>query len=317
MTRVLVVGVGSMGFAHAKACASLAGNEIIGLVARDWRKWQPVARHFSEVPLFNDFYTALHKTKPEAVIISSFTDTHAPYAIKAMEAGADVFVEKPLATNIRDAGLAIATARKYGRKLCVGYILRHHAMWQKFVQCAKTLGTPLHVTMTSNQHSTGDDWHHHKNILEPGLSPLVDCGIHHADLMIQLGCGEVADLKARGTKTNSEVSVENNINMKISYSDGSTLDFESGFGPEIDPEKPVVKMAEGPEGTVNITPQNSVIHNGQEHTFGPETYDKSIVSQQKHFFEVIKEDIDLEEHYKAVALSMATVLIAEQEMIKY
>lgn len=317
MTRVLVVGVGSMGFAHAKACASLPGNEIVGLVARDWRKWQPVAKHFSEVPLFNDFYGALLTTKADAVIISSFTDTHAPYAIKAMEAGADVFVEKPLATNIRDAGLAIATARKYGRKLCVGYILRHHTMWQKFVLCTKSLGSPLHVTMTSNQYSTGDDWQHHKNILAAGLSPLVDCGIHYTDLMIQLGCGEVADLRARGTKTNADVDVPNNINMKISYGDGATLDFESGFGPEIDPDKLVIKMAEGPGGTVRITPQNSVIHNDQEYTFALDTYEKSIVSQQKDFFAIIKEDIDLQEHYEAVALSMATVFVAEQEMIIY
>ena len=306
-----------MGFAHAKACVALGGNEIVGLVARDWRKWQMVAKHFSEVPLFNDYYAALHKTKPDVVIISSFTDTHAPYAIKAMETGADVFVEKPLATTIRDAGRTLATARKYGRKLYVGYILRHHALWLKFVECAKTLGSPLQVTMTSNQHSTGEDWQHHKNILNAGLSPLVDCGIHYADLMIQLGCGEVVDIAARGTKSNDEVGVENMINVKINYNNGLTLDFESGFGPEIDPNARDIKMAEGPGGTVTITQQNSVIHNDQTYNFGPETYDKSILAQQRYFFDLIKNDIDLEQHYEAVALSMATALIAEKEMKKY
>ena len=225
-------------------------------------------------------------------------------------------LKKPLATNIKDAGRAIATARKYNRKLYVGYILRHHAMWKKFVDCAGELGKPLKVTMTSNQHSTGSVWQHHKNILEAGLSPIVDVGVHHTDLMTQLTGGEVADLKSRGTKTNEECPAINKVNMTINYEDGSTLDFESGFGPEIDPDSKAIRIAIGPNGTAQITAQNSVIHNDTEYKFD-NSYEKSIRDQQKYFFDVIKKDIDLEKHYEAVALSMATVLIGEQEMKIY
>ncbi len=49
--------------------------------------------------------------------------------IAAMEAGADVFVEKPLATTVADAERVVAAARKHGRKLVIGYILRHHPSW--------------------------------------------------------------------------------------------------------------------------------------------------------------------------------------------
>ena len=58
--------------------------------------------------------------------INTWSDTHADYAIKAMEAGADVFVEKPLAETVADAERVIATAERTGRKLVVGYILRQH-----------------------------------------------------------------------------------------------------------------------------------------------------------------------------------------------
>jgi predicted dehydrogenase len=49
-----------------------------------------------------------------------------------MEAGAHVFLEKPVADNIADCERVIATARRLRRKLVVGYILHVHPSWQKF-----------------------------------------------------------------------------------------------------------------------------------------------------------------------------------------
>ncbi|MBT6329667.1 MAG: Gfo/Idh/MocA family oxidoreductase [Kordiimonadaceae bacterium] len=303
-----------MGFAHAKACASFPDVEIVGLVARDFQKWPEVTAFFADAPLFSDIGSALINSKPDAVIISSYTDTHADYTIQAMEAGADVFVEKPLATTIKDAGRVIASARRTGQKLVVGFILRHHAMWKKFVELAKTLGKPLKATITSNQHSVGEAWQLHKNILSGGLSPIVDCGVHHADLMVQLTGGEVSDINAYGQKAFPDLNVENLTNMVINYSDGSQLYFESGFGPTINPNDIAVRKITGPNGFVLIGDENNVIHNDDIHQFPENTYQKSIENQQKHFLNVIKNDIDLEEHFEAVALSMATVLVAEDVM---
>ena len=314
MSRVLVVGVGRMGFAHAKACASLNGNEIVGLVARDFSKWPEVTSYFPDVALYNDFYKALTFTKPDAVLISSYTDTHAEYSIASMKAGADVFVEKPLALNVKDAGRVINAARQYRRKLYVGYILRHHALWKKFVACAKTLEGPLKVTMTCNQHSTGTEWQLHKNILNAGLSPLVDAGIHYVDLMSQLTDGELTDIKAVGVKSSDDMIVENETNMTIRYSDGSVMYFESGFGPNIDQDDIPVKTAIGPSGYAEITPSDTVVINDVEHNFKQNEYDLSILAQQKYFFDAIEQDKDLEDHWKDVALSLATVLVAEDEM---
>jgi len=228
-----------------------------------------------------------------------------------------VFVEKPLSTTIHDAGRVIATARKYNRTLYVGLILRHHALWQKFCDCVGKIGTPINVSMTSHQHSTGDDWQHHKNILSAGLSPIVDVGIHYADLMIRLMGGDVANIRTRGTKTNPDSPVINDISLKITYTDGSVFSLESGLGPEISPNRPNIKQASGPGGIVRITPENTVHFNDESFSFADDLYDKAILEQQKYFFDAIKENRDMEDHYQQVALGMATVLVAEQEMIKY
>ncbi len=314
MVRVLVVGVGRMGFAHAKAANMLPDVEIVGLVARDWQKWQEVAEYFSDVPLYNTYKDALAATKPDAVIISSYTDTHALYACQAMEAGAHVFVEKPLAMNKREAGYTIATARKCGKKLYVGYILRHHAKWMKFIECAKALTPPVHVTITSNQHSNGEEWELHKNILNAGLSPLVDCGIHYADVMGQIAPTPIENIKSLGYKTAENMAVPNETNMLITYEDGSKLYFESGFGPNIDKDDIPIAKAESNDGSVHITPDNVVIAGNNRFQFGDDETDKAIIAQQKAFFNTIKEDINLEDHWQYAAMSLAVVLIAEEEM---
>jgi len=73
---------------------------------------------------------ALAASKPDVVLINTWPDTHAEYAIKALKAGAHVFMEKPIATTVADAERVIATAGERLRKLVVGYILRHHPSWE-------------------------------------------------------------------------------------------------------------------------------------------------------------------------------------------
>src|SRR5690242_9636317 len=100
--RVLVVGLGNMGMSHALAYTRIPGLEVVGVCTR----------HIDDVKLpealanaekFTDFDTALTARNPDIVSINTLPDTHADYAIKAMEAGAHVFVEKPLADSVENA----------------------------------------------------------------------------------------------------------------------------------------------------------------------------------------------------------------------
>ena len=51
-----------------------------------------------------------------------------------MDAGAHVFVEKPLATTVADARREVEPAERTKRKLVVGYILRHHPSWKRLIE---------------------------------------------------------------------------------------------------------------------------------------------------------------------------------------
>jgi predicted dehydrogenase len=314
MMRVLIVGVGRMGFAHAKAAATFPDVEICGLVARDFQKWPIVKATFPDARLYNDFQAALAEEKPDAVIISSYTDTHALYSTLAMEAGAHVFVEKPLGLTRREAGYTITKARETNKKMIVGLILRHDAIWKTFIELARSHVPPLTFKANCNQHSTGKEWQLHQDILNAGLSPLVDCGIHYIDVMNQICDGEVTDIDTTGERQFPEIPTINNTKMIMKFSDGSVFNFESGFGPKIDPYDKPIRRIESSSGIISITEDNCINNNGHIIRFSADVYDKSILEQQKYFFTAIKDDINLDEHWISVALCHAMAFAAEEEM---
>jgi len=123
---VLIVGCGNMGASHARAYHDLDGFEIVGLVSRGSSKSVLNTSLKTDYPEFEDFERALLITKPDAVCISTYPDTHESYAIKAFESGAHVFIEKPLADSVLGAQNVIDAALKHSKKLVVGYILRYH-----------------------------------------------------------------------------------------------------------------------------------------------------------------------------------------------
>ena len=122
-------------------------------------------------PEVNDYYQALEEIKPDAVCISTYPDTHYPFAKSALEAGCHVFTEKPLAENAEQCKELVELAGTQGKALVVGYILRQHPSWIKFVEVAKTLGSPLVMRMNLNQQS----WKELGNSQEFALFNLPDC----------------------------------------------------------------------------------------------------------------------------------------------
>src|SRR5438477_12155201 len=101
--RVLVVGLGNMGLSHARAYKSIDGFEIAGLCSRSVESRDDIKAEFPGVRRFSDYVEALTALKPDAVSINTWPDTHAEYARIAFEAGAHVFIEKPLADTVQEA----------------------------------------------------------------------------------------------------------------------------------------------------------------------------------------------------------------------
>jgi predicted dehydrogenase len=249
--KVLLVGVGNMGRSHALAYRAIDGFEIVGLMSRSIRGRNDLPPELAELPRYENFDQALKTAKPDAVSINTWPDTHADYALKSLAAGCHVFMEKPIATNVADAERIVRAAQQKKRKLVIGYILRVHPSWSKFVEAARTLGKPLAMRMNLNQQSNGPAWNWHKNLMQ-SLSPIVDCGVHYVDIMCQMTGARPVRVHGIGAHLSDEVKVYNYGHLHVVFDDGSVGWYEAGWGPMMSEVAYFVKDVVGPKGSVSI-----------------------------------------------------------------
>lgn len=253
LLRVLVVGCGNMGASHATAYHTMDGFEICGIVSTGKSKEVLNEKLGGGYPLFSSYEEALAATKPDAVCISTYPDTHEAFAIQAFESGCHVFIEKPVADTVAGAERVAAAARKAGKKLVVGYILRHHPSWERFVQIAHEMGKPLVMRMNLNQQSHGGMWAVHRSLMKT-LSPIVDCGVHYIDVMCQMTRSKPIQVSAIGARLTEEIPAGNYNygQLQIRFEDGSVGWYEAGWGPMISETAFFVKDVIGPKGSVSI-----------------------------------------------------------------
>ncbi len=328
--RVLIAGLGNMGLSHALAWHGLAGAQIVGLVNRS-----PVALPdaLQGYPFYRTFDEGLALT-PDVVCIATYSDSHADYAIKAMEAGAQVFVEKPLATTVADAERVVAVARTTGRKLVVGYILRHHSSWMRLIAEARDLGGPYVFRMNLNQQSDGPTWAVHKALMET-TSPIVDCGVHYVDVMCQITDARPVRVHGMGLRLSDEIAPDmyNYGQFQVVFDDGSVGWYEAGWGPMMSETAFFVKDVVSPQGAVSIVEGNTdgsddveghtkvgaiLVHrpSGDQIIDMPGEPDHQALCDAEQAFvkRAILEDLDLDRHMDDAVQSLRICLAADQSI---
>ncbi|HVY52034.1 MAG TPA: Gfo/Idh/MocA family oxidoreductase [Devosia sp.] len=338
--RVLVAGLGNMGRSHALAYHRHPGYEIAGLVNRSTPRQLPV--ELTGYRIVPDFPAALREFAPDLVSINTYTDTHAEYAIMAMEHGAHVFVEKPLATTIADAERVVAAARTNNRKLVVGYILRHHPSWVRLIEEARRLGGPYVFRMNLNQQSSGDSWRTHKHLMET-TSPIVDCGVHYVDVMCQITDARAVEVRGMGLRLSSEIAADmyNYGHFQVLFADGSVAWYEAAWGPMISDQAFFVKDIMSPNGSVSIVMDAGASDDLDTHTrtsrikvhrsalgrdgrflsddqlipmAGEPGHDALCAREQDFVYRAIVEDIDLSRHMDDAVASLRICLAADESV---
>lgn len=339
--KVLVVGCGNMGTSHARAYHEMDDFEIVGLVSRNPESRDRLSAELGGQATFSDYATALSETQPDAVSINTYPDTHAAYVKMAFEANAHVFVEKPLATTVEEAQEIVDMAERMNRKMVIGYILRVHPSWSKFIELARDLGKPLVMRMNLNQQSSGERWTTHKSMMQ-SMSPVVDCGVHYVDIMCSMTESRPISVSAIGVNLTPEIPPEmyNYGQLQVKFEDGSVGWYESGWGPMISETAFFIKDAIGPKGSVSISDESRgesdnieghiktgglKLHHSSTDEAGNFTkkdewvttvdepdHDGLCKLEQELFLKVIREDLDMSEHLNAAVNSLRIVLAADK-----
>ncbi len=319
-----------MGLSHSMAHHHHPDAEIVGLVNRSPVDLPDELGAYPRFPTFDEGMA----TNPDLVVIATYSDSHADFACQAMDAGAHLFVEKPLATIVADAERVVAKAGETGRKLVVGYILRHHPSWTRLIAEARNLGGPYVFRLNLNQQSSGSEWETHKALMQT-TSPIVDCGVHYVDVMCQITDARPVRVNGMGLRLTDEIAPDmyNYGQLQVVFEDGSVGWYEAGWGPMMSETAFFVKDIVSPNGSVSITEGNKgasadidghtkvgglLVHTtqGDRRIEMPDEpgHQELCNAEQAYMLRAIAEDIDLTRHMNDAVQSLRICLAADESI---
>jgi predicted dehydrogenase len=137
--RVAIIGVGGRGSAHIKEILPVANVEVAALVDPDGRRTEEAAsvvfqKTGKRPKIDSDMRRIFDDKEIDAVTIATTNHWHTLTAIWAMQAGKDVFVEKPVSHNIWEGTKLVEAARKYKRIAAGGTQRRWWGRYRKAVE---------------------------------------------------------------------------------------------------------------------------------------------------------------------------------------
>jgi predicted dehydrogenase len=186
--RVGVIGIGNMGWHHARVLSLLRDAELVGVADPDETRGQLATEQFG-CRWFADYQTLLGEV--EAVCVAVPTLLHHRVGLAALQAGVDVLIEKPIAATQEEANDLIKAAETAGRLLQVGHIERFNPAFRELL---KVVAGEEVVVLEARRHSPNPD-------RANDVSVVLDLMIHDIDLVLELAASPVVRLAAAGGRS--------------------------------------------------------------------------------------------------------------------
>ncbi len=202
--RIGVIGVGHLGFHHARVYSTLEGVELAGVVDSNPDRAMKVSLEF-DAPMFTAVNELLSKGV-DAVSIVVPTSVHRAVALQCIEAGVDVLVEKPIAATIEEAEAIVEASRVHNRIVQVGHIERFNGAVVALMEAVKNPRF-IECHRLSPYPNRGDD-----------VSVVLDLMIHDLEILLALVGAEVAQVDAIGVPVFSKF--EDIANARIRFANG-------------------------------------------------------------------------------------------------
>jgi len=122
---VAVIGTGFWGRNHVRVLNSLKDAKVVGICDTDLKRAKQVGTRY-EIEYYRSLDEILSREDVDAVTICTPTTTHKDVADKVIEAGKDVFIEKPLASTSQEARGLLSFAKRKRIRVAVGFVERYN-----------------------------------------------------------------------------------------------------------------------------------------------------------------------------------------------
>jgi UDP-N-acetylglucosamine 3-dehydrogenase len=175
-----VIGLGWFGEKHCEALAAIPNVELYALCTRTEKRLKAIAKTFGVKKTFTDYNEMLNDPELEAVSVVTMWDQHVAPTLAAIKAGKNVFVEKPVASTLKDCQAIVKAANATEKAFMVGHICRFNPRYAaaKAEVASGAIGKIIHIYARRNIPAwvTAD-------ILNK-IGPIIGDGVHDTDLML-------------------------------------------------------------------------------------------------------------------------------------
>ena len=223
--KTALVGVGKVTGMHARALVNLKESEFTAVCSRSREKSEDFASEYG-IQAYTDVAEMVSKEKIDVVIICTPHPNHREPAIAALEAGANVLIEKPLASSLEDCDAMIEASRRLGKQIGVICQRRWYppAMRVKSAIDAGKIGKPVFGTVNmlgwrDRTYYDSDPWR--GTWQGEGGGVLVNQAPHQLD-MIQWFMGEIDECYGVWSNLNHPyIEVEDTANAILKFKNGA------------------------------------------------------------------------------------------------
>ena len=228
MIKAAIIGTGNICPSHIKGYLNFPERcRIIALCDIYPEKAQARIDEFSlDARAYADYKEMLAKEKPDLVSICLPPYVHAEIAVAAMEAGANVVCEKPMAASLAECDRMIEAEKRTGKVICcvAQNRFRDDHMGLKKILDSGVLGRIVHASVESNWwrgHSYYDLWWRGTWEKEGGGCTL-NHAVHHIDLLLwMMGMPKrITAVLSNASHDNSEVE---DVSVAIAEYPGGAL----------------------------------------------------------------------------------------------
>ncbi len=196
MRKAAIIGAGFIAGFHADAWPGVEDVTLCGICDTDLSKAEALSKR-AGCRAYRDAAAMLEDTRPDLVSVCVPTWLHARYACMALEAGAHVLCEKPMALTPTDCERMADTAARKGRILMIGQVLRFWPEYMALRDEIRRRGAPEYISAGRLMHSSREAGHHAP---DRNGGALFDVMVHELDYAVCLSAGGLRLTGANGTK---------------------------------------------------------------------------------------------------------------------
>ncbi len=198
--KIAVIGAGHLGRIHIKCIGEVPNLDLVGFYDPDQERGRIIEEEFN-VKYYSNFEELLALC--EAVDIVTPTIYHHAMALKCLNAGKHVFIEKPIAANVSEAEEIVQLGIEKNLLIQVGHVERFNPAFQAINN------TPLnpmfieaHRLATFNPRGTD-------------VSVVLDLMIHDLDLVLAMVNSPISNVYATGVSLISKTSDISNVRLEF------------------------------------------------------------------------------------------------------